>query len=368
MTLLGAAAPVVEALVASAGGEVRDRVLLEAVLALGAGRAAELWRPTPDVDGPWGPVLARGPSEALPPREAVRAVLSGALDGELGEHRRVLLPSALAGTARVALVLGGPADDPEAPELAEALLTTVAVLERAEGGEAVPASLPRGADDPLRCRARHDLGNLLAGLVATHDLLRLFGSELDEDEAREAASALDSESRRAGHVLADACGGRRGAPRTERPLQVVREVVAAQRAVGRLEGVELAARIAGPDAEVPVALDEAGLTRVLTNLLVNAREALRSLPPGSPREILLEAGPGSDPRPGIKIAVSDRGPGFPSELSDRLFEDGTSSRGPGRGLGLAVVRERVHAAGGTVRAVAQHGGGARFEVWLPDAR
>ncbi|MFC7054286.1 ATP-binding protein [Hansschlegelia quercus] len=70
----------------------------------------------------------------------------------------------------------------------------------------------------------------------------------------------------------------------------------------------------------------------------------------------------------IKFAVSDTGPGFPQDDSERLF--GEFERGPdigasGVGLGLAISRKLAHAMGGALSAEAEAGAGAIFTLSLP---
>ena len=74
----------------------------------------------------------------------------------------------------------------------------------------------------------------------------------------------------------------------------------------------------------------------------------------------------------VRIAVADEGPGVPQEDRERIFEPffrGSHERAAGQGgvgLGLAIVREIVHAHGGTITlADRPDGPGARFEVRLP---
>ena len=71
------------------------------------------------------------------------------------------------------------------------------------------------------------------------------------------------------------------------------------------------------------------------------------------------------------VEVSDRGPGVPSEMRNRVFErfaraagDATSAA-RGSGLGLSIVRAVADAHGGEVELRDADGGGARFVVRLP---
>jgi two-component system NtrC family sensor kinase len=103
------------------------------------------------------------------------------------------------------------------------------------------------------------------------------------------------------------------------------------------------------------------LHHVLTNLIVNARQALQDSP--LPRQIRVAATvTGST----LEIAVSDNGPGVPEEISSRIFDPffTTKKPGAGTGIGLAVSRGIAEAHGGslTLTPTTQ---GARFLLRLP---
>jgi signal transduction histidine kinase len=70
------------------------------------------------------------------------------------------------------------------------------------------------------------------------------------------------------------------------------------------------------------------------------------------------------------LRVSDRGPGVPPNLRERIFEPfyrlpGASERAGGVGLGLALVKSIAQRHGGTARCEDRSGGGATFVVELP---
>jgi len=70
---------------------------------------------------------------------------------------------------------------------------------------------------------------------------------------------------------------------------------------------------------------------------------------------------------GIAITVRDHGPGVPDDMKERIFDPYVTTRKGGTGLGLALVRQTVHAHGGTVAVTDAPGGGALFTVTLPGA-
>jgi signal transduction histidine kinase len=91
--------------------------------------------------------------------------------------------------------------------------------------------------------------------------------------------------------------------------------------------------------------DERRLRQILYNLLVNA---IGFSPPGE--VVTLAAERRSD---AVVFRVSDRGPGIPTEIQDRVFDrfetHALGSRHRGTGLGLSIVRSFVELHGGTVK-------------------
>ncbi len=67
----------------------------------------------------------------------------------------------------------------------------------------------------------------------------------------------------------------------------------------------------------------------------------------------------------LEIAVTDNGPGIPTELRERIFEPFFTTRPEGTGLGLAVVQTVLQAHGGGIRLEAPAQGGTRFVLELP---
>ena len=115
------------------------------------------------------------------------------------------------------------------------------------------------------------------------------------------------------------------------------------------------------DPNLSVEADEALLSRVLDNLLDNARK----YGSGSPVEVEARREDGD-----AVIAVRDRGPGIAAEDLPRVFDpffrgEGAPGLAPGFGLGLALARRVAEAHGGSARALNAAGGGARIELRLP---
>jgi two-component system CitB family sensor kinase len=115
-------------------------------------------------------------------------------------------------------------------------------------------------------------------------------------------------------------------------------------------------------------VDPPGVLTVLGNLLDNAMDAA---PGGRARPPWVEVALVTEPGGALRIRVDDSGPGVPPPDRERIFEAGYSTKAPGtsgaRGVGLPLVRRTVEHRGGAVRVGPAAGGGARFEVELPEA-
>ena len=130
-----------------------------------------------------------------------------------------------------------------------------------------------------------------------------------------------------------------------------------------VDGAAQAVRLTGED-----------LTRVLVNLVKNAAEAM---PRGGSIHISLrELRAVEGAADAVQLTIEDSGPGIPAEALENIFASGYSIRAKGtaeggtsaashRGLGLAITRSIVEAAGGRVLLTSQAPAGARFEVELP---
>ncbi|QLA18581.1 ATP-binding protein [Desulfolutivibrio sulfoxidireducens] len=124
--------------------------------------------------------------------------------------------------------------------------------------------------------------------------------------------------------------------------------------------------------DIPVDLphlwaDRDRMQQVVTNLVHNAVKFSRE------GEIVLRAW--AMPDGGIRISVSDNGPGVPEEDRERVFEkfyqqnrSGDARDKPaGTGLGLSICRGVVTRYGGRIRVEPRPGGGSVFIVDLPPA-
>mgnify|MGYP003513227122 CR=1 FL=1 len=114
------------------------------------------------------------------------------------------------------------------------------------------------------------------------------------------------------------------------------------------------------DKNLPhVKVDKAQIDEVITNLVINAIQALTG-----PGEVMISTKTNST---SIYIEVSDNGPGIPKENLEKIFRPFFSSKGYGKGtgLGLSIVKRIVTEHGGSIKVLSQVGKGTTFTISLP---
>lgn len=220
----------------------------------------------------------------------------------------------------------------------------------------------------------HELRTPLTALMGFVETLR--GPARDDPEARDRfLSILSREASRMARLVDDLLSlSRVEAEERRRPTEKVDlcalagSVAAALEPLASQSGVELQLDL--PDEAVTVLGDPAQLRQVLTNLAENAiKYGARS----GPVQIAL-SGPAEQPglrRQGVRLSVTDSGPGIPAHHIPRLTErfyrvDAHRSREVGgTGLGLAIVKHIINRHRGRLRIESEVGKGSRFTVVLP---
>jgi signal transduction histidine kinase len=125
-------------------------------------------------------------------------------------------------------------------------------------------------------------------------------------------------------------------------------------------GSHLSVTVEAPTESLISDIDENLVRNALFNLIHNASQAD---PKG--KILVSVARERRDGTPGVAITVSDRGPGFPPELADKLFEPFFTTRRGGTGLGLSIAQHIAILHGGTISARNRPEGGASFTIWIP---
>jgi two-component system phosphate regulon sensor histidine kinase PhoR len=138
----------------------------------------------------------------------------------------------------------------------------------------------------------------------------------------------------------------------------------------QVEQQGIALKVDLPATLPPAWADRLATRRVLANLLQNA---LAFTPTGG--HITVH---GTQVADGVRIEVSDTGPGIPSQdlkpgldghprIFERFYRGDEARSGGGAGLGLAIAKELVQAQGGHIEAMSVVGEGTTIGFTLPRA-
>ena len=108
-----------------------------------------------------------------------------------------------------------------------------------------------------------------------------------------------------------------------------------------------------------ISLPSEVLVTVIGNLIENAFESMNDMNYDGQKELLF----GMYSKPGaLLITADDTGSGISDSNIGRIFENGFSTKGSGRGTGLYQVKNLIEAAGGKINVVSQEGIGTSFTV------
>src|SRR6202171_3226341 len=209
----------------------------------------------------------------------------------------------------------------------------------------------------------HEVNQPLTAIVTNGNfcLRRLEGLTPNLDELGAAIAEIVSDGTRASAVISRIRGllMKGSLRRTEldinRIIQDVRMLLRTELTRGRVSvRTDLAPglpRVAG---------DQVQLQQVLTNLIMNAVEAMR-LPAERPRRLLIRSAKSAD---GVLVQVQDSGPGIEPGRAHRIFEPFFTTKAEGIGMGLSISHSIIESHGGHL-SLASSSEGALFEFILP---
>lgn len=127
-----------------------------------------------------------------------------------------------------------------------------------------------------------------------------------------------------------------------------------------------------PDHEVELQADPELLDHVLSNLVLNAKDAM---PDGGRIELVLhhciECGceyPSiSNVQRYVHIRITDEGRGIPKDVQAKMFDPLFTTKRSGTGLGLTIVQQIISAHRGHIFVESEPGHGTSFHLFIPSA-
>ena len=225
----------------------------------------------------------------------------------------------------------------------------------------------------LAAGVAHEMGTPLnvvsgrAGLIAS--------GQLNDEEVRGSAQTIKEEADRIARIIRGLLDfARRTNPDRElaNPHTVVEQTVELLRDFAKKKAIDVT--VDSPSASsLSVNVDVGQLQQVLTNLIMNAVQAM---PSGGRIDIAVAeeratAPPdmGGDTRDCIRIGVTDTGGGISTENQERIFEPffTTKDVGEGTGLGLAISYGIIRDHDGWIDMTSEPDRGTCFSIFLPTA-
>ncbi len=211
--------------------------------------------------------------------------------------------------------------------------------------------------------AAHDIHNLLASIGFQLGLL-------DSPGETERVSAANEAIDRACDITEDLMSISRPSRSRFAAIDLGPVVTGLAGTLGVLVEHQADLIVSSDGAGIVAMAERTGLERVLTNLVVNARDAME---PRGRIELAVSnvqldeasAPPGGAAGAYAAISVKDDGCGIPDSMIERIFEPYFTTKADGNGIGLAASRRNVRSWGGDIMVSSVSGKGTTVTVVLP---
>ena len=204
----------------------------------------------------------------------------------------------------------------------------------------------------------HDIRNPLQAIIGDIYLLKEFLNSIPESEIRkEVAESLDNIETNVNYInkiVADLQDYSRSINLEYSQFNFKELITSVLQSISRQNNLEVSVNI---DPSFVIASDRTIIRRVLTNLIINA---IQAMPTGGKLSLSSSR---SDRN--ILITVEDTGIGIPEDIKPKLFSPMLTTKAKGQGLGLAVVKRMVEALKGTITFESEEGKGTKFIIQLP---
>ncbi len=213
----------------------------------------------------------------------------------------------------------------------------------------------------------HDFNNLLTVIIGCSERL---AQRLGNDKVGTASAVMiNTTAQRAAALTRQLLTISRKEVITPQPIDLAALLVELAPMRQEMVGAQVDLGIDAPQATPPILGDLQQMHQVVTNLCLNARDAM---PAGGRLLIALTSLPmpdGGQSGPAVELAVSDTGTGMAPAVQARIFEPFFTTKGIGKGtgLGLSTVYSIVRQAGGSITVRSAPGEGSSFRILFPVA-
>lgn len=206
----------------------------------------------------------------------------------------------------------------------------------------------------LTASIAHEVNQPLAAVATSADACRrwLDHTPPNVERARQAAERIAAEVKRAGDVIVRVRRLAKSGPPQQEPFDLNEATVEALGlAEHDIETNSIALGLALADGLPLVMADKIQIQQVISNLVLNAIEAMAGVP-SFKRELTVSTS--RDGEGNVVLAVADSGTGMKQNTLDHLFEAFWTTKETGMGIGLAISRSIVESHGGRISVVSAH--------------
>jgi two-component system cell cycle sensor histidine kinase/response regulator CckA len=211
----------------------------------------------------------------------------------------------------------------------------------------------------------HDFNNILTAILGNIGLAMLDGKI--EDRVQERLAQAEQACLRAQSLAHQLLTFAKGGAPIIKIISIAK--LLKESTILALSGSKSRYEFSFPDRLWSVEADEGQIDQVISNLVINADQAM---PEGGVIKIRAEnflVGEGSDIPLAmgkyVKLTFADQGIGIPPKYLDKIFDPYFSTKQKGSGLGLATAHSIIQNHSGYIKAESQVGEGTTFHIHLP---
>ena len=218
----------------------------------------------------------------------------------------------------------------------------------------------------------HDFNNILTVIIG---LAQLSMSEMNESDPNyDNLKEIDESAERAANLTRQLLLFSRKQDMDLKVIDLNQTILHLDQMLNRLIGEDIHLEHHFDDNLWRVKADETQIEQVLTNLVVNAQDAM---PRGGRITINTEnfvidqskakTIPDIEPGDYVQLTVEDTGHGIPSEIQEKIFDPffTTKGRAEGTGMGLSVVHGIIKEHSGFINVYSEADHGTIFKIYLP---
>ncbi len=217
----------------------------------------------------------------------------------------------------------------------------------------------------------HDINNVLTPIMLSQELLQ---EKQTDEESKRMLNTIKKSAQRGADLMKQMLSITQGVESERNAFQITHFISEIMQIAKETFPRNIEIKTDIPKDLWTIQGDATQLHQVITNLCVNARDAMSDggILSISAENLFIDenyARMNSEAKigPYVVIKVSDTGTGIPPQIMDRIFDPffTTKEHGKGTGLGLSISLGIVRSHGGFINVYSEIGRGSAFKVYLP---